>query len=158
LTAKTSLPTPQDYKVIAEEHHTLKDGEELKRFMARIWPLPVVPDDWVELDDIELSEIEAQDGTIIAAVRQKATQTQCVKAARLTDDCSYKGWYAGTWVHFEKWNAKPVDHEVPYTEQEQEDGREFLIKYILIHEPKRLELQDLPKQSLQQNCYITEGK
>jgi hypothetical protein len=54
LTARTSLPTPHDYKVIAEEHHTPEDGEGLSRFMARIRPLPDVPDDWVELDESEL--------------------------------------------------------------------------------------------------------
>jgi hypothetical protein len=99
--------------------------------MQRIRPFPVAPDDWEELDEAELSPIKAYDGSIIAAVRRKATQMLCVKAAitPVTEDCYHEGKYVGTWIYHYEWNERTIDHEVPYTKQEDEDGREKLLTY-----------------------------
>jgi hypothetical protein len=85
--------------------------------MQGIKPFPGAPDDWKELDEVELGPIKAYDDTIIAAVRQKATQMLCVKAAIIpvTEDCYHEGQYQGTWIYHYEWNEKTVDHEVPYT-------------------------------------------
>jgi hypothetical protein len=147
MAAKTSLPVPEGCKIIVEQHYLLKPRERVERLMTKIKPLHAAPGDWTQLDTDELSQITAQDDSIVAAVRSKATQTLCVHATRVTEDVYYEG-QTWPWIHYHKWEHDTINREIPYTEHETRNGRDKLVTYILIHAPKQLVIQDLKAAEL----------